>query len=180
MLLQSEQQRPRCFPRRFPKATRPSPPRSSGAGPDAPPPPQSKDNGCWAARNLLCSPSVLHGSVTEYSRAFQPSGRAGSLLLCPGRAGPGPGPPAVPPRRRHRTPSRRPAPTTASVTGRGRGSLSGTDQIAFAASERTGDFDVQVRVTDLEISNLHVRAPGPPANGSVDHPANWTPSGPRP
>ncbi len=44
------------------------------------------------------------------------------------------------------------------VTGRGRGSLAGTDQIAFAASEQTGDFDMQVRVTDLEISNLHVRA----------------------
>ena len=53
------------------------------------------------------------------------------------------------------------------VTGRGRGSLSGTDQMAFAASERTGDFDFQVRVTDLEISNLHVRA-GLMVRGTAD------------
>lgn len=49
-------------------------------------------------------------------------------------------------------------PTDYDVTGRGRGSVSGADQMAFAGAARTGDFDLQVRVEDLEISNPHVRA----------------------
>jgi hypothetical protein len=44
------------------------------------------------------------------------------------------------------------------VTGRGRGTVSGSDQMAFAGAARSGDFDLQVRVVDLEIANPHVRA----------------------
>lgn len=40
----------------------------------------------------------------------------------------------------------------------GAGFLAGTDQFAFAAQTRTGDFDLQVRLTDLGISSPFVRA----------------------
>ncbi|MFZ9854529.1 MAG: lamin tail domain-containing protein, partial [Limisphaerales bacterium] len=44
------------------------------------------------------------------------------------------------------------------VTSQGSGFLAGTDQFAFATQTRSGNFDLQVRLADLEISSPFVRA----------------------
>lgn len=44
------------------------------------------------------------------------------------------------------------------MTARGRGSVTGTDQLAFAGLQRDGDFDLAVRVADLAVSDPFVRA----------------------
>ncbi len=53
------------------------------------------------------------------------------------------------------------------ITARGRGTAIGNDQLMLAATERAGDFDLQVRVDAVSVSNPYVRA-GLMARASAD------------
>lgn len=50
------------------------------------------------------------------------------------------------------------SPSSYAVTGLGSGTVTVTDQLMLAARTQSGNFDVQVRLLDLDITNPHVRA----------------------